>query len=74
MVIPQWSEESSITEEDIDCSRKSHIETVNEEMKGGSSEEEKIGIRKCRRRSQVKTINKEVIGWTSSSKQQESTT
>ena len=53
------------------CSRKSHVETVNEEMKESSREEEEIGIRKCGRRSQVDIINKEVKGWTSSSKQQE---
>ena len=70
MVIPQWSEESSITEEDIDCSRKSHIETVNEEMKGGSSEEEETGIRKCRIRSRVDIINEEVKRRTCSLKQQ----
>ena len=40
-------------------------------MKGSSSEEEDIGIRKCRRRSRIEIINKEVKGWKSSSKQQE---
>ena len=40
-------------------------------MKGISSEEENIGIRKCRRRSQVGIINKKVKVWTSSSKKQE---
>ena len=53
------------------CSRKGHVETVNGEMKGNSSEEEYIGILKCRRRSRVEIMNKEVKGWTSSSKQQE---
>ena len=47
--IPQWSEASSIEEKDIKCIRKIHVETVNEEMKLSSSEEEDIGIRKCRR-------------------------
>ena len=53
------------------CSRKSHVETVNEGTKESSSEEEDIGIHKCRRRSRVDIMNKEVKGWTSSSKQQE---
>ena len=37
----------------IKRSIKIHIETVNGELKGSSSEEEEIEIRKCRRRSQV---------------------
>ena len=49
--IPKWIEAISSEEEDIKCSRKSHVETLNEEMKGSSSEEEDIGLRKCRRRS-----------------------
>ena len=40
-------------------------------MKGSSSEEEDIEIRKCRRRSLVDIVNEEVKGWTSASKQQE---
>ena len=64
--IKQCSEASSSEEEDIKCSRKSHVETVNEEMKVSSSEEEDIGIRKCRRRSRVEMMKKEVKGWTSS--------
>ena len=51
--------------------KKRHVETINEEMKGSSSEDEEIGIRKCRRRSRVDIINEEVKGWTPSSKQQE---
>ena len=39
-------------------------------MKGSSSEEEDIKIRKYRRRSRVENMNKEVIEWKSSSKQQ----
>ena len=39
------------------CSKKSHVETVNEETKEISSEEEYIGIRKCRRRSRVDNMN-----------------
>ena len=35
----------------LQCNRKSHVETANEEMKGSSSKEEDIGICKCRRRS-----------------------
>ena len=53
------------------CSRKSHVETVIEEMKKSSSEEEEIGILKCRRRNRVDIMNKEVKVWTSSLKQQE---
>ena len=53
------------------CSRKSHVDIINEEMKGISSEEEDIGTRKCRIKSRVDIINEEVKGWTSSSKQQE---
>ena len=71
MYIPQWSEARSSEEEDIKCIRKSRVETVNEEMKGSSSEEENIGIRKCRIRIQVEIMNEEVKGWTSSSKKQE---
>ena len=70
MEIPQWSEAISSEEEEIKCSRKSYIETVNEEIKGSSSEEEDTGIRKCRERSPVENMNKEVKGWTSSLKQQ----
>ena len=55
----------------LKCSRKGHVETLNEEIKGISSEEEEIGIRKCRRRSRVEIMNKEVKRWTSLSKQQE---
>ena len=33
----------------LKCSKKSHVDIINEEMKGISSEEEDIGIRKCRR-------------------------
>ena len=62
--IPQWSKANNSEEEDIKCSRKSHIETVNGEVKGSSSEEEEIGIRKCRRRSQVEIVNKELKGCT----------
>ena len=40
-------------------------------MKGSSSKEEDIGIRKCRRRSQVEIMGEEAKGWKSSSKQQE---
>ena len=40
-------------------------------MKGSSSEEEEIEIRKCKRRIRVEVMNKEVKGWTYSSKQQE---
>ena len=39
------------------CSRKIHVDILNEELKGSSSEEEEIGIHKCRRRSQVDIIN-----------------
>ena len=55
----------------LKCSRKSHVDTINEEMKGSSSEEEDIGICKCRRRSRIDIINEEVKGWTSSLKKQE---
>ena len=71
MDIPQWSEVRSSEEEDIKCIRKTHVETVHEEIKGSSSEEEDIEIRKYRRRIRFEIINKEVIGWTSSSKKQE---
>ena len=40
-------------------------------MKGSSSEDEEIGIRKCSRRSRFDIINEEVKGCKSSSKQQE---
>ena len=40
-------------------------------MKGSSSEQKEIEIRKCRRRIFVDIINEEVKEWTSSSKQQE---
>ena len=40
-------------------------------MKGSSSEQEEIGIRKCGRISQFYIINEEGEGWTSLSKQQE---
>ena len=67
--------EGKISEEEeikiTKCSRKSHVETENEEMKEISSEEEEIGIRKCRRRSQVGIMNREVKGWKPSPKQQE---
>ena len=53
------------------CSRRGHVDIINEEMKVSSSEEEEIGIRKCRMISRVYIINEEVKGWTSSSKQQE---
>ena len=49
---------------------KSHVDIINEEMKGGSSEEEDTGIRKCRIISRVDIINEEVKGRTSSPKQQ----
>ena len=55
-------------EEDMKCIKTVHVETINEETKGISSEEEEIGIRKFRRRSKVENINKEEKGWTSSSK------
>ena len=51
---------------------KNHVDIINEEMKGISSEEEDIGIRKFRRRSRVHIINEEVKGWTSSQEQKES--
>ena len=53
------------------CSRKIHVETVSEEMKESSSEEEKIGILKCSKRGRVDIMNNEVKVWTYSSKQQE---
>ena len=37
----------------LKCSRKIHVGIINEEVKGSSSEEEDIGMRKCRRRSRV---------------------
>ena len=54
------------------CRRKSHVETINEEMKENSSEEEDIGIRSWRKRIRVDIMNKEVKVWRYSSKQQES--
>ena len=55
------------------CSRKIHVDIINDEMKGSSSEEEEIGICKCKIRSRDYTINEEVKGWKSSTKQQEYT-
>ena len=49
----------------LKCIRKIHVDIINEEMKGSSSEEEEIGIHKCMRRSRVDIINEEVKGWTS---------
>ena len=74
MNIPQWSEASSSEEEDIKYIRKSHVGTANQEMKGISSEEEEIVIRKCRGRSIIEIMNKEVKGWISSSKQKVTST
>ena len=53
------------------CRRKSHVDIINEEIKGSSSKEEDIGIRKSRRISRVDIITEEMIGSTCSSKQQE---
>ena len=53
------------------CRRKFHVDIINWEMKGSSSEEEEIGIRKCRRRSLADIMNEEVKVYKSSSKQQE---
>ena len=39
------------------CSRKSHVDIINEEMKVSSSEEEEVVIHKCRIRSRVDIIN-----------------
>ena len=39
------------------CSRKIHVNIINEGMKGSSSEDQGIGIRKCRRRNRVDIIN-----------------
>ena len=69
--IPQWSGSSSSEEEDINCIRKSHIETVNDEIKGSSSKEEDIEVCKFSRRGRVEIMNKEVKRWTYSSKQLE---
>ena len=55
----------------LKCSRKIHVDIINEEMKGISSEEEEIGIPNCRRIIRVEIINEDVKGWKSSSKQQE---
>ena len=52
--IPQWSESNSSEDQDIKYSIKSHVEIVNEEMKGRSSKEEEIGIRKCREEVELK--------------------
>ena len=46
-----------IEEEDIktpNCSRKSHVDVINEEMKGSSSEEEDI---RCSKKPHVETLN-----------------
>ena len=51
-------------------SRNNHVNIINEEIKGSSSEEEDIGIQKSNRRSRFYIINEEVKGWTSLSKQQ----
>ena len=40
--ITQWNEVSRSEKEYIHCSRKSYVETVNEEMKESISEEEEI--------------------------------
>ena len=56
--ITRWIEESSSEEEYIKCSRKSHVGTVNEEIKGRSSEQEDIGILKSRRKSRVEITDK----------------
>ena len=45
---------------------KSHVDIINESMKGSSSEEEDIGIYKCSSRSVVDIINEEVKVCTSS--------
>ena len=37
----------------VGVGEKSHVDIINQDMKGSNSEEEDIGIRKCRRRSQV---------------------
>ena len=39
------------------CNIKGHVETVNEETKESSIEEEDIEIRNCRRRSRVDNMN-----------------
>ena len=39
------------------CSRKIHVDIINEEIKGVSSDKEEIGIRKCRGRSLVDMIH-----------------
>ena len=52
------------------CSRKSHVDIINKEMKLSSSEDEEIGIHNFRRRSWVDIINEEVKGWTPSPKKQ----
>ena len=64
MDITKCIEASSIEEEAIKCVIKRHVETVNEEIKGSSIEEEDIEIRKCRRRSRVEIMNEEVKGYT----------
>ena len=70
MDIPQWIKVISSKEEDIKCIRKIHVETVNEEMKGRSSEEKEIRIHKCRRISRFEIMSKEVIVRIYLSKQQ----
>ena len=55
--INKCSKASISEEEDIKCSIKSHVETVNEEMKGSGIEVDEIEIRKCSRRSRAKIIN-----------------
>ena len=54
-------------------SSRKNVDIINEEIKGSSSEEEDIGIRKCRIRSRVDIIKEEVKVWTSLYKQQEAT-
>ena len=51
--IPQWSEASSIEEEEIvicECRRKSNVKIIKEEVKGSISEVEEIKIIKFRRK------------------------
>ena len=50
----KWEEEIKIPK----CSRKSHVETVNEESKESSSEAKEIRIPKCRRLSRADNMNK----------------
>ena len=42
------------------CGRKSHVEIINEEVKGSSSEVEEIKMCKCRRKIHVDIINEEM--------------